>query len=49
MKIRHKVNKGLAEVSDTLAESMIRTGPWEPADKPARATRSTPKTEPVTE
>jgi hypothetical protein len=47
MKIRHKVNKGTADVSDALAESLIATGLWEPADKPVRASRATKPAEPT--
>lgn len=38
-KIRHKINGGLAEVSDEYAEKLIEKGLWASADDPAPAPR----------
>lgn len=43
MKIRHKVNGGLAEVSENYADALIATGVWERADAPKPVRKRRPR------
>lgn len=35
LKLAHKFNKGLVEVSDSLGDELLKSGLWESTDKPA--------------
>lgn len=41
MQIRNKTNHGLAEVDEALAQRLVESGVWEPADAPRPAVRRT--------
>ena len=49
MKIRSKVNGGVAEVSDEFGAKLIKAGDWTAADAPVAARKPRTKKAPVEE